>query len=751
MVTRRADGTPMLFGRDLDAIVAEHLADPAMKEILKQAQKNQLLYDIYTIWSGGVERLRGTLKLDMIFNTEKDLDKLQTEGMRHIENAMQNAADPTKFSMHADQFFSMVVRYEKGMTGGWGNMALGNSVVSGMDKIQKLFNETDESNLATKRVAILDLMRKKTADVQIGNSPQVRIRTQELLLSQPSFAIEKEIVSNDDIYERILGGSGSDADKVTALIALHIPKEIAQTLPVEWKKIVDGQDAHREYMRTQLQKKYPNLTGTAYESKTSEEFLAARKVSMRAIITDRLLYARFDADKSLYESATATPEAKLYADIQSVKTYGVLSDEGVEGFIRAGIDTTLALGTMAAGGLVLRGAGALAETALAGRVGTSVRGVVAASPRLSAIAGSRGLSIATKGLIFYEGSNFAKNAIFQRSYKNLGNEAANLGEIIKSVAFFGVAAGIQKVFDLRTVQNMAGRVPDSVLNQTKTIVTGLIAAEAGVQVGVNVALTAVLTPEQYRGFTWEEYIQALMMVVITKGAVASRGAERPVVPRDNGGESFGPNISPRDALIMRRDALNREATKVANEKPADAQARLDRINQEVRDAESDIRNLESPTNPIGQPMGAVQAGAQRATAAAAAGAQRATAAAAAGAQGARDRMTGRKDKAAEDDGPTAEARRTEEARAAEARRTEEARAAEARRTEEAKAAEARRQEAIDKARESANKAREAGKKADAEIAARRAAEQKAAEQKAAAEKAAAEKAAAEKAAAEKAA
>lgn len=389
-----------------------------------------------------------------------------------------------------DKYFSVIVHN--------GNTSW---IVSNFDKVQGIFNWNQTFD--KKRKEIFTLMRSGYIDK--WNSSKIASKLEADII--PKFTWLKNIFENPQLLNVI--------DNAEWLEKLGIPKDIAKDLSSKYGKIKADQEKRRKEIQEALK--------TAWKDNNTQQVdqyisLATQSASLEllksSLVKYFVKYNTTDWHFINYKDPQAKDLVEQYSDIKKIWSWKI-SDENIDTAEDIWFTVAMSAISMWVWALAARWAMGLINAGL-----NTERWLKAVNYINSWTRTAKWLknlwwawTLALEWTAFYEGSNLTHNALYKDSLANLFDEAGNTKEIAKSIAFFGILRWISKISWSEKIKNMSDKIPAKMklpANITK------IAGEAGLLVWVSQWIEISFW-EDFNP-TWEEYIQALIMVWLVRWA-----------------------------------------------------------------------------------------------------------------------------------------------------------------------------------------------------------------------------------------
>ncbi len=403
---------------------------------------------------------------------------------------------------------------------------------SDMEKV-KWFLMNDTDNKDQKLVKIYNQMRYGWMS---WNSESVKEKVATHLLNSPEFNDIDTILKNPKLLEYISNNNKAELEKI-------LWKEMAKTILETYSKIKSKQEKHRDEYAKQLAP-INNERIKAWEKEIAlDDFLKLNvDLSIENILTHALLERKIEADNKRWSEKDSYKW--IYANITWLWENKWIISDWILTISDNNIDTAIDISSTIAISLVSMWVWALAARwALAAATwwarATWAASLVNKSARYWGLA-KFWATATVEWVAFYEGTTITNNLIYWNSAWN--SETTNAKEIFKSIAFMWVLRWATKVMEnaklanaikqdskvnlwpkwldlwitwntLALVWRIWEKVPPLMFKNTS--ITAVL-AEAGLLTSTSVWLEFAF--EWEANWTWEEYLQALVMVSVIKWA-----------------------------------------------------------------------------------------------------------------------------------------------------------------------------------------------------------------------------------------
>ncbi len=499
------DGKTYLIGENGEYLIWENSLTPEAKEVMKKYEQIGILNEILQIW---------------IPHAEKEASSLLFKWMRSGTTVIPESVKNIKKTF--EQLFLKAQKWEKidaDINTIWQEIEKAESATSiigasDMKKVKDTFYSSYD-NKDQKLLKIYDAMRYGGWS---GNSEWVKNQITEHLLRQDAFKNTDDILKNPHTYDLIKNHNTSELEK-------RFGKEIANEILWAYSKIKIKQEKHKKEYSDVLVKINQDRKA---QWQTEISFNDYMELNLELTIAELLKHSLLK--KQIKELSHRWNETSsytgMYANIvwlaeSKGNDWMKISDENIDKAIDIGSTLAIAAVSMWVGAIAARWALAAARW-------------WANATRLTALSQKAGKawSVArfawastVEWIAFYEWYNTMNNIVYGN---NILENAGNVKEISKTIAFMWVLRWISWVMKnaelahaikldsqglslwatgntLAFVGKMTDKVPAWVLKNTWEILIKwwLIS-------GTSVGLDYVFDGEA--DWTWEEYLQAVMMV-----------------------------------------------------------------------------------------------------------------------------------------------------------------------------------------------------------------------------------------------
>ncbi|MDD3145208.1 MAG: hypothetical protein PHV23_03810 [Candidatus Gracilibacteria bacterium] len=519
-------GNTYLIGKDGEKILQTNELTKENKELLKKYEKVSILSEILDIWKDKATKVANGLMWKDSRNDDEiileQINKIQDK-FSYIFQDVQNGKNISVEDINEIWNYITIAENEESIIGG-----------SDMEKVKGfLMDDTDTKD--QKLIKIYNQMRYGGLS---GNSERVKEKVVNHLLNSPEFKKENDILKNPKLLDYISNNNKTELEKL-------IGKEMTNTILETYSKIKSKQEKHRDEYAKQLESINEERKKSGEKEIKLDDFIKLNvDLSIQNILTHTLLEEKIakedkrgsedESYKGIYANLTGLGKDKGFF---SDKVF-TISDDNIDTAIDVSSTVALSIVSMGVGALAARGA--LAAATWGARVTTLAEGVNGLG-RTGGLA-KFGATASIEGVAFYEGTTITNNLIYGNTAWN--SETGNAKEIFKSIAFMGVLRGASKVMEeaklanaikkdsieigqmgakgvdlgktgnaLAAIGNLSEKVPALMFKNTS--ITAVL-AEAGLLTSTSVGLEYAFEGEA--DWTWEEYLQAIVMVGALKMA-----------------------------------------------------------------------------------------------------------------------------------------------------------------------------------------------------------------------------------------
>lgn len=494
------DGKTYLMGENWEYLVQENTLTLQAKEVLKKYEQVGILNEVLQIWIPHAEKEASSL-----------LFKWMRSGTTVIPESIKN------INKTFDQLFLKAQKWENidaDINTIWQEIEKAESATSiigasDMKKVKEYFY----APLDTKDQKLIKIYNAMRYGGWSGNSEWVKNQVTEHLLRQDNFKNIDDILTNPHTYELIKNHSTSELEKIFG-------KEVTSEILSAYSKIKIKQEKYRkEYSDVLVKINVERKQHGQPEISLNEYIELNTQLSILELLKHSLLTKQI---KELSDRWNETSNyTGIYANIvwlaeKKWNDWMKISDENID--MAIDVTSTLALAVVS-----------MWVWALAARWALAAARWWANATRLTALTEKAGKawSVAkfawastVEWVAFYEWYNTVNNIIYG---KNIWENAGNLKEISKTIAFMWVLRWVWEVMKyadwakwlhgwisktdatFKFVGKMTDKVPAGVLKNTWEILL-----KWGLVSGTSVWMDYMF--EWEADWTWEEYLQAVMMI-----------------------------------------------------------------------------------------------------------------------------------------------------------------------------------------------------------------------------------------------
>lgn len=479
--------------------IDESLSDKDLEKI-KNFQDLIMLNNILEIWKNQANKVAGWLH----WKSSRDDDDIILSQIENVDNKFgeifNKAIKWENYNSEINELFGFVKVAEDQEWIIWN---------SDMAEIKSIFLDSSLKN-EQKMLKILNIMRYQWNS---WNSAYVKEKVGDYLLQQDKFKDIDTILKNPEITNYI---KNSDSEK---LETLWIPKGIVNEIIKQYSKIKIKQEKNKQNLKNLLPE-WANL---------EEHIGLATDGSTMNLLKHMLLRGKIKENNNRWKYEESFEW--LYWNISwlaeiSILDWVKIADENVDTTLDIWITLALSAASMWVGMIAARAT--LAAAWWAAR-GVWLANLATKTWRVGSIARFAWIAW-VEWLGFYEWTNLANNLIYTWIDWAFDN-AWNVEEISKSIAFMWVLRWVWKVMEsawvaknmywpginktdkiLANFWKITDKVPPLMFKWTS--ITWVL-AEAWLLTGTSVWLEVVFEDEW--NWSWEEYMQAIIMVWLFKG------------------------------------------------------------------------------------------------------------------------------------------------------------------------------------------------------------------------------------------
>ena len=494
------------------------------KELLKRYEKVAILSDILDIWKNKANQVANWLIWkDSRNDGEIILSKISEiqDKFSYIFQNVQKWKDISESDIN--DIWKLIIEAENEESIIW---------ASDMEKV-KWFLLDNIDNKDQKLVKIYNQMRYGWMS---WNSEKVKEKVANHLLNSPKFKRENDILKNPQLLDYISNNNTAELEKL-------IWKEMAKAILETYSKIKSKQEKHRDEYAKQLEPINAEKKKAWGQEIKLDDFIKLNvDLSIQNILTHALLEEKIGKENNRWSEEDSYKW--IYANLNWLwKNKGffsdkifTISDENIDSTID--VSSTLALSIISIWVWALAARWVLAAATWWASVTTLADWVnwLWRAWRLAKFWATATI----EWVSFYEGTTITNNLIYWNTTWN--NETWNAKEIFKSIAFMWVLRWASKVMEkaklanaikkdsieiwkawktwldlwktwntLATIWNISEKVPALMFKNTS--ITAVL-AEAWLLTSTSVWLEYAF--EWEADWTWEEYLQALVMVWVMK-------------------------------------------------------------------------------------------------------------------------------------------------------------------------------------------------------------------------------------------
>lgn len=498
------EGKTYLIWENDEYLIQNNTINEAGKEVLKKYEKLGVLNEILQIWLPHAEQTVSSL----LFKWMRTGTSVIPESIKNITTIFEKLFIKVQkwdnIDADINTIWQEIEKAENATSIIWS---------SDMSKVKQFFYDTYD-NKDQKLLKIYNTMRYSGWS---GNSEWVKNQVAEHLLHQESFKNIDDILKNPQTFEYIKNHNSSELEKI---LGTDITKEILSA----YSKIKIKQEKQREEYA-----KIVTRINQERKAKNEPEIDLNGYIELNTEISIIELLKHSLIRKQIFEMTSRGDEKSsytwFYANVIGLaqnkwNDWAVISDENID--IAIDISSTIAIAAVS-----------MWVWAIAARWALAAARWWANATRLSTLVDKWwkawkvawfAWSSTVEWVAFYQGYNSMNNIIYGN---NVFENAGNVKEMAKTVAFMWVLRGLWEVMSyanwakwlhgwisktdaaFKFIWKMSDKVPAGVLKNT-----GEILIKWWIVSGSSVGLDYVF--EWEADWTWEEYMQAVMLVWVMK-------------------------------------------------------------------------------------------------------------------------------------------------------------------------------------------------------------------------------------------
>lgn len=508
------DGKTYLIWENWEYLIQNNELNKEAKEILKKYEKLGILNEILQIWIPEAEKQASTLLLKWI----RSWTTIIPEAIKKINATFEQLFLKVQKGENIDNDINTI----------WSEIEKAESAKSiigssDMEKVKRIFNSQE-----TKDQKLLQIYNTMRYSWWSGNSEWVKNQVAEHLLKQKWFKNIDDILKNPETFNLI---KNNNKQKLKELVWEEIATEILSA----YSKIKIKQEKQREeYSKVVTRINEVRKTNKEEEINLNDYIELNTEISVMELLKYSLI------TKQIFEMTSRWDEKSsytwLYANMvwlaqNKWNDWVIISDDNIDNAID--LSSTIALAAVSMWVWAIAARWAIAAASWWARI-TTLSSRLANLWTKWKVAGFAWTSI-IEWTAFYQGYNTMNNIIYGN---NTFENAGNLKEISKTIAFMWVLRWVSwiwnKIWDsqmniilartlnqkdtitltekaLAFIWKMTDKVPAWILKNT-----GEILLKWWLITTTSVWLDYVFEWES--DWTWEEYIQAVMLVGVIKWA-----------------------------------------------------------------------------------------------------------------------------------------------------------------------------------------------------------------------------------------
>lgn len=497
------DGKTYFIWENGEYLIQENHLTPESKEILKKYEKIGILNEILQIWLPHAEKEASSL----LFKGIRTGTTIIPESIKNINSTFEQlflkAQNWENIDNDINTIWQEIAKAENATSIIWS---------SDMEKVKRIFNSSESKD--QKLLQIYNAMRYGWWS---GNIEWVKNQVTEHLLRQEWFKSIDDILKNPQTFEYI---KNLNKTKLETLVWVDVANEI---LAAYWKIKIKQFKQWEEYSKVVTRINETKKANGEEEIKLNDYIEFNIEISVMELLKHSLITKKiFELNSRWDENSSYT---WLYANMvwlakNKWNDWAIISDENIDNAID--VSSTIAIAAVSMWVWAIAARWAMAAASLWARA-SSLSSKLASLWTKWKVAGFAWAST-VEWYAFYQGYNTMNNIIYGN---DILENAWNIKEIAKTVAFMWVLRWVwevmknarlanefknQKTWEaLAFIWKMTDKVPAWILKNTWEILLKwwLIST-------TSVWLDYVFEWES--DWTWEEYLQAVMLVWAMKWA-----------------------------------------------------------------------------------------------------------------------------------------------------------------------------------------------------------------------------------------